>query len=506
MKTDFSQITKSFRLNTPTVIGRRPQLEYIHNHLDYGKHAAILIRGDFGIGKSTLISIVKEGLSIGELGGDRHFGWFPIESNSISNCAEFAKNIWDGMLITARKKHGVDLPTGLESPFIFDTNPRFLFQLDLFWTFFPEDSFVVFVDDFDNIFRYFLSSEYRRVIGLMNEIIFLDSSNNGKGKITFLLAMNQKLPYFAGSALAAEDIPLGPLDEGSFKASLSSLIGESCTIPVNWLNKTFEHTGGYPLFGWLFLEHLLNHLALERWEKFPSEKDMPDIVKDVIISLKENQKLDDWFSSLREDEQEILLLMADNDGVLPKTTFLTGKKYSVCEELKIRKYIFEDQDRYKINIPFIYDWMNNWVRFPEKLEQFSIPRRNKWENRNYPSNMPAVGICFDAGAKRVYVDGIDVDEKKLIRTVYDAILCLCRKAVQYPGQIVTKQELASAIRHEVYYEGDDSLVTTTIYRCRLALGPIGSGYLKTRSKQGYHLDCEVVLLNDLSDDSTNKGH
>ena len=178
MKIDFSHIAKIVRLNIPPVVRRPPQLEYIHNHLDYGKRTAILIRGDFGTGKTSLINTVKAGITSGELGGNRTYNWFPIESNSVSNCTEFAKNIWDGMLITTRMKHGNELPMGLESAFTFDTNLRFLYQLDLFWTIFPEDSFVVFVDDFDNIFRYFLSSEYRRVIGLMSDIILHEAEGS----------------------------------------------------------------------------------------------------------------------------------------------------------------------------------------------------------------------------------------------------------------------------------------------------------------------------------------
>ena len=125
MKTDFSQIATTFRLNTPSADWRRPQLDYIHSHLAYGKRAAILIRGDLGSGKSTLISKVKDGLTSGDLGGNRPYYWFPIESNSISNCTDLMKNIWDGMLMTARRKHGIDLPVELESLSSFDTNRDF---------------------------------------------------------------------------------------------------------------------------------------------------------------------------------------------------------------------------------------------------------------------------------------------------------------------------------------------------------------------------------------------
>ncbi|MGB8645786.1 MAG: winged helix-turn-helix domain-containing protein [Anaerolineae bacterium] len=503
------EIAQQIRARTFSSQGREALVQLFEFHLKFENRSPFAVIGHAGIGKTPFMDRCRAKLvEMNEMEkSGRKFSGFMIDPNGLSTCADFARNVWDGIITSLRQMYG-QLPNELELPFTFETSNPFLLRLRTVWRYFPQETFVCFADDFDAIFQYLPSTEYRRVLALMIDIARDQLSVQSSGYLVFFLCLNQYLPQFnKGTPLNSNDLVLLPLEEDGFRQLCNDLLGRRDIVPESAIQWVHQYTGGYPLFGAVLLTSIFDILSRENRSEFVEPDELPALAARAVATLGSNKHLESWFNSLLDGEQYALLWLANNDGFLPHSAFSPGTESSItrhpkstpCNDLEKRGYLVFNSRGYNFAIQFIDDWLNLWTQFADKSDEFLVPRKPS----PISPHVPATGICVDATARKVYVEGREV--QRLIPTAYDALLCLARNAEKSPGRVVPKDELARAIRHEQYYQGDDGLIVTVINRVRTALGESGPEYLKTRYKQGYYLEPPVRVLNDSEAESKKAG-
>ncbi len=456
---------------------RTETLERIRHILQATAHMPIFIQGDRGIGKTSLFNRVKRLLDDASWKG-RHFLHFTVSPNGIFSCADFAREIWDGLRF-ALEKSGRPSPENFNKPFSFETFGRFAAELAQLQTHIPQITFVLFIDEFGKIIRQCDGAEYKRIEGLINYIV-----EATEFPAVFFVSLLQNLPDTYGSPIPASPIRLRPFERPDFNTMTGTLLNGYGSIDKPALNWLYQYTGGHPFFTKLILAKLFDRFAFSEGNSGKITQQMLRIAgEEACRSARADEIMRDiYVTYLNENERYILLWLAYFRRPLTGDDLaaLSPQNKTSCKQLVRRDILLMNEpESYQFRLCFMGDWLRAWPRFETEIARLEIAT-------TIPSaqtaNLVQEGICINLNTQRVYVNGQEV-AATLTDLEYRGLLHL---ALQ-DGQVVTKDELANHLYPEPYYEGDDQRISTLIYRIRRALDDNRQIYLQTLRKRGYRL-------------------
>ena len=274
-------------------VGRTETLRRILQVLTTTSDMALLVKGESGTGKTSLINLMEEllddliaggrafrylsmepyghmsledrmqiGALLGDLAaGGRTFRYFPIEPSSLASLEGFARELWRGIL------RCVGSPETAEWKFSIETFDDFGANLELARQRAVDTTFIVFLDEFDKIFhnRDCTELERTRIRGLINYLVV--STNF---PIVFFFSVLQDLPQHYGSAVPTLPLTLHVLTSDE-SAELTRGVLAGYFVPSDdkmaWL---YENCGGHP-----YLTRLLLAKLLEQMQQGISEQPPP---------------------------------------------------------------------------------------------------------------------------------------------------------------------------------------------------------------------------------------
>jgi DNA-binding winged helix-turn-helix (wHTH) protein len=464
-------------------VGRSEELRRILHVLTTTSDMALLIKGEPGIGKTSLINRVKVLLD-DQIVDDRTFRYFSIEPSGLTSLEGFAREIWHGVL------RGMDSSEIAGRTFSIETFDGFGADLDAVRGATPNTTFVVFMDEFDKIIhnKECTELEWTRIRGLINYLVV--STNF---PIVFFLSVLQDLPKHYGSAVPTLPLTLHVLSCDEV-AELTHGILTGYFMPddaeMTWL---YGYCGGHPYLTRLLLAKLLEQMQQDIYEQKPSLNTWEEAARAAVGSGRAKEIFGSLYESYLDDDQRyVLLWFAANQTMVitaDQATRLGARLRLALRELARRDYLAEEANgSYRVRMKLLRDWLTHeWPRFELEAERLGISRTSGEEGRLFGEPPPQIfkeGVCVDLRTQRVYVEGQETQEV-LTDQQYRGLVYLAQRV----GQVVSGDELAEHLWPGEAHEVDDQRIAQVIHRIRLALGDRQKPYryLETRPKRGYCL-------------------
>ena len=312
-------------------VGRTDMLRRILQVLMTTSDIALLVKGESGTGKTSLIHLVEEllddlvdgGQSFRYLStkpsgraslenrmqirallddlvaGGRSFRYFPIEPSSLASLEGFARELWRGVL------RCVGSPETTEWKFSIDTFDEFSANLELVRQRAVDTTFIVFLDDFDRIFHNGDCPELERtrIRGLINYLVVSTDF-----PIVFFFSVLQDLPQHYGSAVPTLPLTLHVLTSDE-TAELTRRILAGYFVPsddeIAWL---YEYCGGHPYLTRLLLAKLLEQTQQGISEQPPPLSGWESAAQAAVESGQAKEFLGNLYESYLNDDQRYILL------------------------------------------------------------------------------------------------------------------------------------------------------------------------------------------------------
>jgi DNA-binding winged helix-turn-helix (wHTH) protein len=375
------------------------------------------------------------------------------------------------------------------NPLDLDTISQFKAQLGKLLTYLSNTTFIIFVDEFDNIVHQCMNLEYDKIMGLLRHIVEATDF-----PIIFFISVLQDLPDSYGSPLPSDTIVLHPFDRADSDKIVVDLLDGYANLTNECLDWLYEYTGGHPYFIKLFLMKLLD--LLDEAKPVVSLEILQTVAQTAYESTHADEVLRAIYSKyLNDDERYILLWLASREtGTLPSQAVRTAKTQlrSACKRLVRRDFVLQKaDDNYTLRMDFLGDWLRNWSEFETEIERLQVPEDHLRSHATIlPSAIIPHGICIDLGTQRVYVDGREMEDN-LSEREYRALIYLAQRS----GQVVSKDDFASYVWQEEYFVEDDQRISALVYRLRDALKDKHRPYryLETLSKRGFRLQQTTLI-------------
>ena len=462
-------------------VGRLDELRRIKQMLETTTDMALLVRGEPGIGKTSIIHRVKLMLD-GEMSGNQQFRHFSIEPTSIATGLDFARELRAGLVRSSGTNVFAD------KPFVFETVFEFGADLEAIQNAMPGTTFVVFLDEFDKIVHQCTDLEQNRIRGLINYLVVYTSF-----PVIFFLSALQDLAAHYGSVVPTLPLVLHMLTRPESDEMILNILSGYTTPTLAELEWMYGYTGGHPYLARLLLAKLSEHNLGAGSSQVISEEALERALKAALHSKRAEDLLSGLYSSLLSDEQRyVLLWLAATDQITitaDQVNRMGASLRTALRELTVREYLAaQDDGGYCFRVGFIKDWLRNWARFQLELESLNVPTEQGASAAPYPGaappQIPAKGVCVDLSTQRVYVEGEETKEA-LTDQQYRALVFL----VERTGQVVSPDKLAEHIWPGEAYEVDDQRIAQVVHRIRVALGDRQKPfkYLATLPKRGYRL-------------------
>jgi DNA-binding winged helix-turn-helix (wHTH) protein len=474
-------------------VGRSEELRRILQMIATTSDMALLVKGEPGIGKTSLINRIKLLLDDQVVDG-RAFRYFSIEPSNLTSLEGFAREIWQGV------RRGVDSPEIAGRTFSIKTFDGFGADLEVIRRAAADTTFVVFMDEFDKIIhnKECTELERTRIRGLINYLVVSTSF-----PIVFFFSVLQDLPKHYGSAVPTLPLMLHVLSYDE-TAELAHGILAGYFSPddaeVAWL---YEYCGGHPYLTRLVLAKLLEQMRQDTYEQRPSLDMWEEAAQAAVESGRAKEVFGSLYESYLDDDQRYALLWfaAHRTTVITvdQAARLGARLRLALRELARRDYLAEDERGYRIRISMLRDWLiHEWPRFELEADRLGITRTVGDEGRTFgePSpQIPKEGVCVDLRTQRVYVEGQETQEI-LTDQQYRGLVYLAQRV----GQVVSGDELAEHLWPGEAHEVDDQRIAQVIHRIRLALGDRQKPYryLETRPKRGYCLHNAQCICSGVS--------
>ncbi len=469
--------------------GRREEIEKIENVLDSTSDILMVIQGDPSIGKRSLLNRIRKLLDERTEPKNR-FLHFTLEPTSLRNVTDFAREIWDG-LKNVLEQADITYPPEMSSSLSFSTYSNFKFQLERIIYKISGVTFVVFIEQIDNIAYDVGEIELKQIYGLMHFII----EKTGV-PFLFFISSSTDLPQIYGSLPASHKVVLHPFDRADADEMIRELLKGYADISSELLDRIYGNTGGHPYF-----IKLLLYEAFRQQESFDHNIFSLHLLELAYKHAMKNPNVADIFSNiyrvyLTDPQRHILLLFASREG-----NMLTGKELSYIQvelrtavrQLADRDYLIENRDGgYRLRVGLMGEWFKGWAQFELEAERLGVSDRFVSRNANpgdLPDEMISDGVCIDLNTGQVFVEGIAIKEK-LSDLRYRALVYLAENA----GRVVSRDELFQKLYKETYVLTDQSLDALKNRICK-ALGDTGKHpkYIETIRGRGFRMQ-NVTLV------------
>lgn len=471
--------------------GRREEIEKIKDVLHTTSDILMVIQGELGIGKRSLLNRIRK-LLIEESWSDRHFVHFTLQPLSFRNVADFAHEVWDGLCNSLRQANINPAPETI-SDFNFSTYSNFKFQLESLISSISGITFAIFIDDLDTIAQEIGEFEFKQIYSLMHYVI-----EKTDIPLIFFVSSLKDFPQIYSSLPPSHKIFLRSFDRADADEMIVSLLNGYTSIPPEVLDQIYEYAGGHPYFTKLLLYELFILPKFLETRELSSQ-----IAYTSLKSATQNPDASVVFSkiyneSLTDPQRHILLWLTSHGH-----SALTGNELSrfkvelrtAARQLGDRGYLLQTTDGgYRFRMKLMEEWFKTWPQFELETERLGVlnpldPGSVVREEENLPHEIVSHGVCIDLNTGQVFVDGKAIDEK-ISDLRYRALVYLAENA----GRIVSRDELFQKLYNENYVPTDQSL-DALINRIRKALGDRTKPpkYLETIHGRGFRMKNAVLV-------------
>jgi DNA-binding winged helix-turn-helix (wHTH) protein/nucleoside-triphosphatase THEP1 len=470
---------------------REEVLQGVMRELKLGVRRPIVIQGERGIGKTSLMLRIAHALQ-----HEKHppFDHFFLAVGHLEDWHHFAWELLDGMSaamgVSASSIFREAAPE--EQPVNFNRLVRMLRAILSSADASADKRIVVMMDEID---KSFVRPQ------LLQKIITF---------IYFLLEKADDLPIFFMMSIIARDLPappsgspipanffrLGVFDDASLRHMVERLVeDEGISLPRDrlfvWVRAL---SGGHPYIAKLLLTAVRRELA----ESTPpaSTTWRPEAFLDRALRMEEARHFfEDIYRRFFDDREKALVLeLAQRDSaylsVSEAARWMSADRKALMR-LVVRGYLIKESEGFRFGQPLWAHWLRVWPEFEWEREQYPPPGEASAE-----APLPARtlqlpdGLCIDRKSQRVYVDGRVVRIRG--KYPYRALVYLA----EHEGEVVSRDELAEAIYGVDHYMGSNDSIDSIISRIRKDLGEKRPyRFLKTIHGRGYRLE-EVTILDD----------
>lgn len=464
--------------------GRREELDKIKDVLHTTSDILMVLQGELGIGKRSLLNRIRRLLDEESL-TERHFLHFTLQQLSFRNVAEFAHEIWDGLL-NSMKHADVTGGTDYSSEFTFSTYSNFKFQLENLISNNLDVTFAVFIDDLDTISQEIGDFEFKQIYSLMHYVI-----EKTDIPLIFFVSSLKDFPQIYSSLPPSHKLFLRPLDRADTDEMIVNLLDNNSSISPEMLDQIYEYTGGHPYFTKLLLYELF------LLPKFIETQELsPQLLHTALKGATQNPNASVVFSKiynegLTDSQRHILLWLSSQTQLL-----ITGKEFShakvelrtATRQLSERGYLLQNPDGgYRFRMKLMDEWLKTWPQFELESERLGVSNLLAMSNtvsEDLPNEIVQHGVCIDLSTGQVFVDGKAIDEK-ISDLRYRALVYL----IENTGRVVSRDELFQKLYNETYIPSDQSL-DALINRIRKAIGDRNKPpkYLETIHGRGFRMN------------------
>ncbi|KAA3664981.1 MAG: hypothetical protein DWQ04_02950 [Chloroflexi bacterium] len=472
--------------------GRFRELNDIRQIINATTDMPIAILGDRGIGKTSMLIRIEEMLAETAWNG-RQFLPFTLPPNGIFTYADFAQTLWDGLYCALLEK-GLHNHPLLEKPAAVTSFGRFVAQLNQLTRLMPEMTYVVFIDEFGQIIHQCDDLESNKIEGFLNYVV--EKTNI---PMVFIMSLLQTLPGSYGSPFPRRPIRLLPFSRQESTELITNLLTGYAPLTEAGQRWVHDYAGGHPFFIKLILAKLFDLFELENTQSAMTTTMLQAAATAACGSGRAGEILRDIYKTYFTEPQRLVVIwMAEQKRPFSWGTLQQAGASIVTatRQLINRHYLLETPDKnIDFKLKFLGDWLRHWAEFPSEVERLLVPEAVHKQvpvvhvQHGQPAEIVSEGVCVDMSMERVYVNGEEV-VTALTSLEFKAILYLASRS----GEVVSKDELANAIYPEEYYEGDDSRISTLVYRLRNAIGDTKPyHHILTLRKRGYRIQ-DVTLV------------
>jgi hypothetical protein len=444
--------------------GRQFELSKIVQTFQTNEHIPVVILGERRIGKTSLQNIVLKRL---------HSAWgrsvltLQIEPRGITSFEKFAAAILQQLNFSLASKNDRVPPEITVSGFPVQSVEEFeaAFYQQIGST--QDFSFLLCIDEFDEIIRKMSGMEWARVNGLIHYLV--ERSSLPLRLFFTMTHLPEQLKIESSSTLLSKSLPveLNPFTYTEFHSMIEDIYMDFLEWSEDILLSLYQLSGGHPYFTKLILAHLDYSINCRQ---SVSQEMLKLAVRKSLTDPRANHALENLYRvQFTETEKEIVLLLAKRAAPLERNELIqAGRSWdTVARRLISRNYLREEQDHYEYRIAFVGDWLRNWIEFDEELERLTDLQDRLAE---------PVELIVDEAAGEVRILGKVVSlssQEKLI------LACLAERS----GHVVDRDHLINSVWNTD--QGvDDQAIDTAIYRLRRK---IGEKYIETIKGQGFRL-------------------
>jgi len=461
--------------------------EVIHT-LRIGARRPILLQGERGIGKSSMLLRVKQALQNDAI-PERSLAYFFISPGRMETWEQFAWELLDGLSLTLE---ALGLPTRAwgegtaQPPMTFNRlvmQANRLMEPALYRN--PRLGIVVAMDEIDKgvvrpqVLDKILASIHYLVEKTQLPLYFL------------MTIIARKLPDPpAGSPMPVKFVRIPLLPEPAQQemiACFSRSEGMSALLPnlQRWIPR---YSGGHPYI----VKLLLSAVLREHGEKQVADWE-PERFLARAIRMDEARQLfgDVYRRFFSEEEKAIMLELAARDDeriTQAEVESWPSTWQRAVLDLEDRGYLQRTGDMIHCRMGMWPTWLRAWPVFSLEKQAHPLPHSAPVPQTASPVLPP--GICIIRSTQQVFVDGQEIDERTLSRTTYRALLYLA----EHGGEVVSRDELGRVIYPDEHFIGTEQQLDSIISRLRKALGDKRPyRFIKTLRGRGYRMEHATVL-------------
>ncbi len=479
-------------LNFPNAItdekdfyGRGEGLRQIENTFLYNLSVPVLIIGERRTGKTSLMNIALRRLtamtaSAPEAESRTRFTFLPVEPRGITTFHAFARSILLRMRAHIRtslreKGSGADRVVPEIAISEFEAIEQFEAQFKDLLQYCGQETFLVCIDEFDEIVSQARGPELARILGLIYALI--ERAELPVGFFFTMTSVPEAMKEERPSTLIAmaQVIDLRPFEPEDADRLVINISGDRLDWTEASLRQLYRICGGHPYFTKLVLAHMLiaGPASPESGAPVPVVQDMLD---DAVCRARNDPRTDHVFENLYNvhfsaAEKEILLQLARREMPLPgRDLAAVGAAWvTAARRLVKRHYLVEEASGFNFKAAFLGEWLRNWIAFEEECAEYTTLQIKLVTPKE---------IVVDIAAGQVAVLGIPV---RLSAQEFAILDFLAERA----EQLVRREELVDRI-WGTDQGVSDQMIDTAFYRLRKKIGDHGQ-YIETIPGQGFKL-------------------
>lgn len=468
---------------------RNEELAEVLQSLRMGVRRPIVIQGERGMGKTSLILRIAHAL---EETDDPPFRYFYLSSGQLESWEQFAREFLDGMHMAL----SVDAsPAPWESlagsrPLNFNRMIMLLRQMMApLVRVQPEPRVVVIMDEIDK-------SGIRPLVleKILSFIYFLLEKADDLPIFFLLTIIARDLPEpSSGSPMPVKMVRVSPFQPEALREMAAQIArNEALPFPMESLYPWIAaYSGGHPYIAKLLLAAVRKQVMHEAMGSATEWR--PDRFLSRALSMEEARHFfEDIYRRFFDNNEKTIMiaLAARPEAAMPvaEAALWPIAYRRALLNLEARGYVRREAGVIRFTIQLWPAWLRAWHEF--ELERLLYPPPAPEEQASPSASPHAIpqGLCIVLRTQRVYVDGREVSG--LGRYPYRALVHLAEHA----GEVVSRDALGRAIYQEDHYQGSNEPIDTIISRIRRAIGDQRPyRFIHTLRGRGYRLE-NVTLL------------